>query len=420
MDNNNIVHDTVMSQCLQLLKLEDLPSGIYQDYYTKKLTTSAAVQLFIESQLNKRESYDDIVDHLQSDSSFQEMIGLKSISTSQLSRKIRSISTSFLHGLFQSVTERIKEKTENDCGIPSPREKYQRKSKYNIGKLSIVDSSQLSLSYDIAKWARISQTSAGVKIHTRFVVASPDIGFVDKVVLSTADISDNDPQVLMELVVGSDTTYVFDRGYISFKLFSEWIDKGSNFVARIKENNRTEILEDFPLPEKHPKILRDALVKLGNMKESLRLVEFMDDKGRKYRVVTTRMDLQSYEIAEIYRNRWLIELFFKWVKQHLRVVRLLSNKPDGIWNQILFALIAYGLCLLIKLETGTKKTIWEILVRIRNRKDKSWAEFLKVLFPSPTRTSKGRKKKGGRKSKAPDEKKSRKKIKGPQIIKILD
>ncbi|TYR76204.1 transposase, partial [Rossellomorea vietnamensis] len=83
-------------------------------------------------------------------------------------------------------------------------------------------------------------------------------------------------------------------------------------------------------------ILRDAKVILGAEKKMrpVRLVEYQDSEGKTYKVATTRWDLSAIEIAEIYKNRWIIELFFKWIKQSLRFVKVWSTKPQGIWNQM--------------------------------------------------------------------------------------
>uniref|UniRef100_UPI003570DF48 transposase n=1 Tax=Paenibacillus faecis TaxID=862114 RepID=UPI003570DF48 len=70
-------------------------------------------------------------------------------------------------------------------------------------------------------------------------------------------------------------------------------------------------------------------------------------------------------MADIYRQRWLIELFFKWMKQHLRLVKLYSYDPQGIWNQIFIALIAYAIAMLIQVISETRMSLWEVLQSLR-------------------------------------------------------
>jgi hypothetical protein len=124
----------------------------------------------------------------------------------------------------------------------------------------------------------------------------------------------------------------------------------------------------------------------------VRLIEFLDEEGKQYRIATNRWDLEASEVAEIYQHRWLIELFFKWIKQSLRFVKVWSTKPQGIWNQMFIAVIAYILMLILKLKLNSTKTNKVFLYHIRSYIEKSWAEFIDALERVPTKTSKGRQK----------------------------
>lgn len=88
----------------------------------------------------------------------------------------------------------------------------------------------------------------------------------------------------------------------------------------------------------------------------------------------------------------MIETFFKWVKQHLRIIKIWSTKPQGIWNQMFITLAAYCLALIVKIKSKTKKTLWEVLRALRTYMFKTWASFTKELHPKKTKTSKGRQK----------------------------
>jgi hypothetical protein len=144
----------------------------------------------------------------------------------------------------------------------------------------------------------------------------------------------------------------------------------------------------------------------------LRLVEYKDEKDRCYRVITNRWDLSAQEISEIYRDRWAVELFFKWMKQHHQLVKLYSSKPEAVWNQIYIGLIAYCLCALVKIQRGTKRSTWVVLRLIRLYMFKQWNEFLDELNRPPTKASKGRRKKGkpGRPRMHPEKPKAQKSI----------
>ena len=375
MDNNSIRQEKVMSQCLSHLPLEDFRSPLL-DYGLKKLSTESLLKTFVAAQLGRWESYSDMEEKIRASSDLQKSLGLSSISGSQLSRRINDLPTEWVQGLFCRVVAKIQELTKDSTGL-----------KGGIGKLRIVDSTHISLPAQLSSWAFVTKGWTVVKMHTRLVVASADTVFPDRILPSTGNVSDQEGSDV--LIEESDATYVMDRGYISLKRMDQWMEKNISFVLRIKDNIRAVVRKEYDLPT-DPSILRDAEVQIG--KNHLRLVEYQDEKQRVYRIATTRRDLTATQIAEIYRNRWMIELFFKWIKQHLRLVKLYSTKPQGVWNQMFLALIAYGLALIVKLETQTKKTVWEVLRLLRTYAEKSWKQFLKELRRKPSRTSKGRQK----------------------------
>ena len=229
-------------------------------------------------------------------------------------------------------------------------------------------------------------------MHTRLVIASPDIAFPDRILPSTGNVTDVEASDF--LVEEDDATYVMDRGYADHKRINNWASKKISFVVRVKEQTKVMYIEKKLLD--HPLIRMDAKVKVigqSNVKlYPVRLIEFYDEEGHLYRIITTRFDLPPEQIMEIYRHRWAIELFFKWIKQHLRFIKIWSTKPQGIWNQMFLALIAYGLTLQIKLMTQTNKTIWVVMRLIRTYFHLPWIDLINELNRGPTRKSKGRQK----------------------------
>ncbi|HEO8419798.1 TPA: transposase [Yersinia enterocolitica] len=177
------------------------------------------------------------------------------------------------------------------------------------------------------------------------------------------------------------------------------MEKKVKFVARVKANSKFPLLSKRDSQEE-PNILLDAEVQVKKPKTddriSLRLVEFLDDESNKYRVVTNRRDLTASEVAEIYRQRWKIEFFSKSIKQHLKLVRFYSYDQDAVWNQLWLAMIAYGLCELVRIQTGSQKSKWEILKYLRQYWFDSWDNLIGALFREPSRKSQGRKKKENR------------------------
>jgi hypothetical protein len=379
MNKKNIIHQSVIRQCLSLLPTKEFSCPLL-NYDQKKLKADSLIKIFVAAQLGNWESYADIEEQLRADKELLEELNLESISGSQLSRRMNELPTEWVQHLFFRVVAQIQEMTKHLSGLPE-----------RVGRLAIVDSTHLRLPVQLSDWAYVSKSLTNVKMHTRLVIASPDTAYPDRIVPSTGNVSDYEGADV--LVEKSDATYVMDRGYACHKRINRWTKDGIKFIVRVKEKAQVMYLERTLL--NHPQIRLDAVVKIGltsNQKlYPVRLVEYWDEQGHLYRIVTNRFDLSAEQIMEIYRHRWAIEIFFKWVKSHLRMIKIWSTKPQGIWNQMFLALIAYGLTLMIKLVTQTKKTLWGVLRSIRIYFHRPWIELVGELQRRSTRTSKGRK-----------------------------
>ncbi len=366
----------LICQCLSLLPLEDFECPLI-DYSNYKLKTKSLLKIFVAAQLDQWSSYSHMEEKLEAYPKLRKEIGIKEISGSQLSRRINDLPTESVQKLFYKVVGKVQELTNARKGIPN-----------GIGRLNILDSTEIRLPEQKCEWAFISHGHNAVKMHTRLVVASPDVVFPDKVVPSTGTVSDFEGAKY--LVEESDATYVMDRGYPSKDNLMKWQENNISFVVRITKALRLYTLEDYEPTD--PAVVQDAKVLYGISKTPLRYIEFKDEKDRVYRILTTRFDLSDQQVMEIYRNRWLIELFFKWIKQHLKLTKIWSTKPQGIWNQMYLALIAYGLSLIVKLQTGSKKTPWEFFRILQTYLYKTRVSFNKALKPKKKKKSKGRQK----------------------------
>ncbi|QQZ60898.1 IS4 family transposase [Paenibacillus sonchi] len=317
---DNIPKMTVIRQCLSLLPTLS-PTCVPLDYGVKKLRTLALLQLSVTAHLLRWESYREYAWQLDASPDLQELLGLPSISASQVSRRMNQLPTALLEHLFYALTHLIK-----NLSRPASSGLLQR-----VGRLLLVDASCLKLPAFLSDWARVTRDRCGVKIHVSYAVTSPEHTFVQHMVPSTGNVSDYEGSDL--LLHEEEVTYVLDRGYVCYERMDRWIEGGLNFVMRIADHHQANVLHEHPVPE-GSRILRDATVQMGSgytaMEQRVRLVEFTDEKGRLYRIVTTQWEASAEDIAEIYKHRWLIELFFKWLKQHLRLVRLQSTQPQGI------------------------------------------------------------------------------------------
>ena len=142
------------------------------------------------------------------------------------------------------------------------------------------------------------------------------------------------------------TVVVMDRGYIDYKLFARWTKAGIFFVTRLKNNANYWDFEDRPLP-RSGNVLKDQLIRLNPItagapcREDLRLVTVWDERNQcEVRLLTNQLQFAANTIADIYRERWQIELFFKALKQNLKIKTFVGTSANAVRIQIWTALIA--------------------------------------------------------------------------------
>lgn len=221
-----------------------------------------------------------------------------------------------------------------------------------------------------SNWTAVSKDSSGVKIHLRLALASSDSVFPEKMIPSTANISDID--AVNYLIEPDNTLYVMDRGYAEKTKMGGWLQKQVKFLVRIKKTFRFETLSSYQSDLSN--VTRYELISIRTRPEKLKLIEFIDEEGTSYRLLTNRLDLSEQEILDTYKSRWYIELFFKWLKQHVKVDHLYSQSPTGIWNQLFIALITFGLLEIMRLLREPNREIWTFLRTIRQYLMDPWEE----------------------------------------------
>ncbi|WP_299095771.1 IS4 family transposase [uncultured Metabacillus sp.] len=378
MDKNN--RKTTFCEYLYALDsrvISKMIETLKTDRYVKKLDSLKFLKLFIYAQLKQIESLTDISLDLKTNKKLQKEIGLKSISTATLSRKLGSISPD----LFKAIFHHLVQKLHRHFGV--------KKSNEALGKIHLIDSSTISLALSKHRWADFRPTKAGVKLHLR-VVFCEDVTYPDKLMVTPArpaDVTQLDTLIVEE----QGALHVFDRGYFDFEKFDEYCAKGIRFVTRLKENTVIQIIDEVPI-EPDSSIMREAVVKIGKMKHPLRLVETRDTQGNLIRIVMNDAKISAEEISDLYRNRWQIELFFKWMKQHLVVKRIFGQSSQAVENQIFLAMITFCLTLLMKQTLSFDGSLWTLQKYLRMCWHLALSTLKRELFRKPTRKSKGRKK----------------------------
>ncbi|MEK5467742.1 IS4 family transposase [Paenibacillus sp. FSL R7-0210] len=378
----NITKNSVLRKCLQRLAFHSFRCP-FEDHYSKKLTVGATVTLFVEAQFQQRRFLPDIVLNLQTNSELQDLIEISTIHESSLNRKLDAIPLAYLEWLFTELVRELKVRKAEAKGIQ------------HFGKLTPVDSTSISLPKVLGDWAFYQSKTKGVKMHVRLLSVEAGCHFPDEIVLSTIGVSDQ--QAVKRLVIPAETTYIFDRGYVNYGNFREWSESEGAllFVARLRAKTKYTVQAERPVSS-HSPISRDAdveiLDKTSGQTFHVRLVQFQDQQGKVYEVITNRQDLSAEDIGEIYRCRWQIELFFKWIKQHLATIHFHNHHPHAVWVQCYIAIITALICQLIHLEIQTSQSVWNMLRMMRYYAREDWEDFIKALNREPTRSSKGRQK----------------------------
>ena len=315
------------------------------DFYTKKLTTESFLKLLLFAQLEEIESLHALSDCLFDDQ-LQKGIDLDSISISQLSCRLNGLNPDLFQMLFLDLVTQIHAKTH-----------YTKL----IMPLKIIDSSTLPLNLTNHKWASFRKTKAGVKLQLRLVFMEKGTSYPEKAVITME--KEHDRGQLEVTVDDKECMYVFDRGYLDYERFDRMTDEGYFFLSRLRKNAVVHAVYDFKLPD-HTAVLSDQMVLIGttqNRAENyFRLIKVIDSKGNELHLITNRFDLRAEEISEMYKSRWAIELFFKWIKQHLSIKKFYGQSEWAIHNQVFIALIVFCLHVLVQIETKSKRKTLQI------------------------------------------------------------
>ncbi len=229
------------------------------------------------------------------------------------------------------------------------------------GNVYAFDSTTIDLCLSVFWWAKFRKHKGGIKVHTLYDVETQVPAFFH---ITEAAVHDSKAMSVIPYETGS--YYVLDRGYNDFKQLYRIEEIGSFFVIRAKKNLQYRVLKwKRRLPEN---VLSDTEIELTGYYPSkyypkrLRLVRYHDpEQNRDFMFLTNVMSLTSLQIANLYKNRWQVELFFKWLKQHLKIKKFWGASENAVRIQIYCAICAYCLVAIaqhdLKLEISTYETL---------------------------------------------------------------
>ena len=254
--------DTTKSTINELVKVIDqekfskIINVANLDHYVKKLTASKFLQLFIIAQLNEMESLTRLAKHLKNNEELQTHLKLEAISTSQLSRKQGDLSPALFEKVFKHLVCTIQAQMKSDSVIR------------DIGRLTVIDSSTMSMCLSEYPWATFRKTKAGVRLHLR-VVVTKELTVPDKAILLPAKHADRSQMdELME--IDTNAIQLFDRGYNDYKQFDKLCYHGVRFITKLKKNAQIEVLAE-QAPDLENNIFLDQEIYLGNTQNGTKM-----------------------------------------------------------------------------------------------------------------------------------------------------
>jgi DDE family transposase/uncharacterized protein DUF4372 len=221
----------------------------------------------------------------------------------------------------------------------------------------LIDSTSVRLSRLSEDWATFSADVYGAKAH---IVYDPNADRPVYFAVTRANVNDITAAKAMPIEAGA--TYAFDLGYYDYGWWAELDDAGCRFVTRLKKNTPLTVVHENSVPQ-DSNILSDRIghlpARLAKSRQNplqvpVREIRLVIETGKVLRIVTNDLDAPAAEIADIYKQRWQIELFFRWVKQTLRIKRFIGTSENAVRIQIAVALIAF---LLLRLAQAAQKAV---------------------------------------------------------------
>ena len=298
------------------------------DARVRRLTTKSQFVALLYGQLAAASSLREIVAGLQSHAARLYHVGAKPAQRSTLADANATRPYQVFAGLLAHM-------------MASAQRGLRRKL---AGLTYLIDSTGLRLTTLSADWARFSGKAIGAKLH---VIYDPDADRPIYAVMSAANV--NDITVAQTMPITPGATYVFDLGYYDYRWWAELDAAGCRIVTRFRSSTPLAVVAEQPV-QVGGAILSDRIGHLPRRQSQTRQNPFQDpvrevrvktETGKVLRILCNDLDATAEEVAALYKRRWAIELFFRWVKQTLKITRFLGTSENAVRIQLAVALIAF-------------------------------------------------------------------------------
>ena len=343
----------VFAQLLEYLdydKFRHLVDKYDGNRYVKHLTCWNQLLALMFGQLSNRESLRDVIVAIEAHRSkcFHLGLGRKPIAKTTLATANQNRDFRIFEEFAFYMMTQAREKRATDI--------------FKLGgKVYAFDSTTIPLCLSVFWWAKFRKKKGGVKAHVLYDLEAQVPAFYH---ITTASVYDS--KAMPEIPYETGAYYVFDRGYNNFGELYRIQRMESFFVVRAKSNLQYRCVKwKRRLPKN---ILTDAEIELTVYKsrkdypENLRLVRYYDEEqDREFMFLTNAMDLTAQQIADLYKNRWQIELFFKWLKQHFKIKKFWGITENAVRIQISAAITACCLVAIVQHDMKLKRSTYEVL-----------------------------------------------------------
>jgi len=342
-----MVKHTIFNQILQLIYRYNFNKCVNRyngDHYTKRLNCWQQFIVLLFSQARGLKSLRDIQLSLRSQQRKWYHLGLESVARSTLSDANNNRNCDIFKDIFYNLLTK--------CQRLSPKHKFRFKN-----PLYTMDSTLINLCLTIFPWAKYRKMKGALKLHTLLDHSGCLPSFI-----TVTDGKCHDIRVARDKEFGfpallPDSIITVDRAYIDYKWLYSLTQQKVLFVTRAKRNIKYKFLGQHTTSKK-TSIIADELIQLKGFytqqeyPNTLRMVSYYDKETEKELVfLTNNFNLSAKTIADLYKARWEIELFFKWIKQNLKIKTFLGTSYNAVMTQIWVAMIYYLLLSFIKFQT---------------------------------------------------------------------
>lgn len=352
-------YNTIFNQLFQFIPghhFEKTVRELKMDNYCKSFTSRKQFLTLLYAQISGKDSLREIESGLLSNKNKLYHLGLESVARSTLSDAMNRRDPRIFEEMFYEVLRRAQEF--------APKHKF----KFN-NPLYSIDSTTISLCLNMFEWAKYRTRKGALKIHTQLDHDGHLPCFLVMTDGKTSDIK----AARTNLEIEPDSIYCLDKGYYDLSWFNLINQKKAFFVTRLKENADIIIAGQHKKPNRKQGILADNIIEFCSPASGakypgrMRAIDYIDEEtGKVYTFITNNFNLSAATVAEIYHQRWQIEIFFKWIKQNLKIKSFLGTSENAVMSQIWTAMIYYLLLAYIKFISKIDVSITEIGWRIKD------------------------------------------------------